>query len=144
MCLGTRQTSSLMDQKLFLIIQNIPKAWRHMAGKWNNPGVWPHHYFVSHGTRWAVGEWRWDVNGQFYNVNFSPNRAETDISLSCLLVSSTRNFPLSAISINSTLQWGGQKGREWRGLYNLVSAGRVTAPRELRLRPAASCADFRT
>lgn len=25
MCLGTRQTSSLMDQKLFLIIQNIPK-----------------------------------------------------------------------------------------------------------------------
>lgn len=34
--------------------------------------MWPHHYFVSHGTRWAAGEWRWDVNGQFYNVNFAP------------------------------------------------------------------------
>lgn len=138
----TRPTSSITDQGLFLTIQDIPKAWRHMAGKWNDPGVWPHHYFVSRGTRWAISEWCRDVNGQFYNVNFPPVKPK-QTSFPSLLVYNTWIFSFLQYQLNQFGSGVAKKEEDEAIPKILVSVWGATAPRKLRLRPAWSCADFR-
>lgn len=137
----TRPTSSLTDQGLFLPIQDIPKAWRHMAGKWNDPGVWPHLTLcrvVPDGQSVNDAEMWTD---SFIMWIFPPQRQEHFPS---------HFFGVYSRWIFSSLQYqltqlcsGVAKKEEEEAIPKiLVSVGRATAPRKLRPPPASSCADF--